>query len=400
MKRRVLIVAVAAALVLSGLVLPAPVAAGGSSCHTVMPGESVTTIAAKYGVSVQAIIDANHLANPNVIYVGQCLTIPAKAPAPAPVKSCKTTYTVKAGDFLKQIAARYGVSWQTIAQLNGLVNPNYIYPGQKLVIPVKCTTPAPKPKPAPAPGPWTANYWANAYLSGNPKVTNRPASVNFSWGGKGPGGGVPGTYFSARFTRDQAFETGKYIFRIKADDGVRFWLDGILLIDQWKVTSATEYSVERQLGAGVHHIQIDYYQAWGVAVLTFAAEKANGAASWTCEYFNNTTLSGAPVTTQYYGSLNFDWGNKAPVAGVTADYFSVRCTAPYSFAGGRYQFQATVDDGVKLYVDDALLIDQWHFTSVTTYTAERDLEAGTHTVKVEYFENNGLAVLKTVWTQR
>ncbi len=203
MKSRVILVAVVVSLVLAGFMLPRSVEAGAASCHLVMPGETVSSIAAKYQVTAQAIVEANHLANPNLIFVGQCLTIPVKTPAPTP-KTCKTTYVVKAGDFLKQIATRYGVSWQTIAQLNGLTNPNYIYPGQKLVIPVKCTT-----TPKPTTGPWTAQYWANAYLSGNPKLTNHPTSVSLNWGSKGPGSGVPGTYFSARFTRDQTFEAGQ-----------------------------------------------------------------------------------------------------------------------------------------------------------------------------------------------
>jgi LysM repeat protein len=397
MKSRAAIISVMVVLMLAAFSLPSEVEAGSGFCHVVRPGDTVASIAAWYHVSEQAIIGANHLYNPNLIYVGQCLIIPtsAPAPAPAPTKGCKTTYVVKRGDFLKLIASRYKVSWQTIAQWNGLANPNYIYPGQRLVIPVKCkSTPQP-----PSTGPWTARYWPNAYLSGNYVLTNRPASVSFNWGTKGPGGSVPGTYFSARFTRDQTFETGKYLFRIRADDGVRFWLDDILLVDQWNVSSAAEYTVERQLSAGVHHIQIDYYQAWGVALLNFTSEKVNGGATWTCEFYNNTTLTGTPVATHYYGALSFDWGNKAPVDGVTADYFSARCTAQYSFVGGSYQFQDTVDDGVKLYLDDALVIDQWHLTSAVTYTADRDVSAGTHTVKVEYFENNGLAVLKTVWTQ-
>jgi len=394
MKSRVMLVAVVVSLVLAGFALPRSVEAGAVSCHLVRRGETVTSIAARYQVTARSIIVANHLTNPNLIFVGQCLTIPAKAPAPT-AKTCKTTYVVRAGDFLKQIAARYGTSWQTIAQLNGLKNPNYIYPGQKLVIPVKCAA-----TPKPTTGPWTAQYWSNAYLSGSPKLTNHPTSVSFNWGSKGPGSGVPGTYFSARFTRDQTFETGSYVFRIRVDDGVRFWLDNILLIDQWKVVSATEYTVERQLSAGVHHLQIDYYQAWGVGLLSFTDEKVNGAPTWACQFFNNTALEGTPVTTQYYAALSFDWANKAPVAGVTSDYFSARCTAQYSFAGGKYQFQATVDDGVRLFVDDAPVIDQWHQSSVITYTADRDISAGAHTVKVEYLENNGLAVLKAIWTQK
>lgn len=101
--------------------------AGGK--YTVKAGDSLSAIAARYGTTWQAIAKASGIANPDVIYPGQVLTIPG-GKAPAKAKS----YTVRAGDSLSSIAVRNGTTWQALAQLNGLSNPDVIYPGQVLKI--------------------------------------------------------------------------------------------------------------------------------------------------------------------------------------------------------------------------------------------------------------------------
>jgi LysM repeat protein len=115
--------------------------------HIVQWGENLTNIAWRYGVTIQAIVQANGLYNANRIYAGQRLVIPGGgwAPQPQPVNRC--SYVVRYGDTLSGIAYRYGVSVNSIVRANNLVNPNRIYTGQHLAIP--CGTPAP---PAPAPG--------------------------------------------------------------------------------------------------------------------------------------------------------------------------------------------------------------------------------------------------------
>lgn len=97
--------------------------------YTVRQGDTVSGIAAAYGVPTSAI-SGFRSGNPNLIYPGEVLTIGGKPAAPA-----KRTYTVVSGDTLSGIAARYGTSWQAIAQKNGIANPNLIFPGQKLIIP-------------------------------------------------------------------------------------------------------------------------------------------------------------------------------------------------------------------------------------------------------------------------
>jgi LysM repeat protein len=104
--------------------------------HVVRPGENLYRIALRYGTSVSALAAANHISNPNLIYVGQRLIIPSgHFPVPAPC--VQTKYYVRPGDNLYRIALRFGVSVQSIVAANGIVNPNRIFVGQRLIIP--CT---------------------------------------------------------------------------------------------------------------------------------------------------------------------------------------------------------------------------------------------------------------------
>lgn len=102
----------------------------GSRHYRVESGDTLSEIAAKFDTSVQAIVSANNIANPDLIYPGQFLDIPAGggAPAPAPAR----TYTVKKGDTLSAIAKRLGSSVGHLASTNGIPDPNKIFPGQVL----------------------------------------------------------------------------------------------------------------------------------------------------------------------------------------------------------------------------------------------------------------------------
>jgi len=113
------------------------VSADGEIWHTVRAGETLTGIAKAYGVTVEEIMTANGLTNPNLIYVGQRLLIPTS--------TTYITHVVQPGETLTSIAWHYGVSYWDIAALNGLTNPNLIYVGQVLLIPTTGPTPTPTP---------------------------------------------------------------------------------------------------------------------------------------------------------------------------------------------------------------------------------------------------------------
>ena len=103
---------------------------GRSSDYVVQSGDTLSAIADKHGVSLDALIRANpQITNPNVIRPGQEVTVPTGAAAEP------RSYTVEAGDNLSSIGAEFGVSWQALAQANRLSNPNLINVGQELLIP-------------------------------------------------------------------------------------------------------------------------------------------------------------------------------------------------------------------------------------------------------------------------
>ncbi|MBS4900676.1 MAG: LysM peptidoglycan-binding domain-containing protein [Clostridiales bacterium] len=94
-----------------------------------MSGDTLSDIAARFGTTYQSIAERNGIDNPNLIYPGQVLTISGE-----PQCDSEVWYTVVSGDTLSAIADRYGVSVQQIVALNGISNPNLIYPGQRFKI--------------------------------------------------------------------------------------------------------------------------------------------------------------------------------------------------------------------------------------------------------------------------
>lgn len=109
---------------------PAPTAKPSGRTYTVQAGDTLSGIAAKFGVSTSAI-SGYRSGNPNIIYPGEVLTINGGSTASKPAAR---TYTVRSGDNLSSIAARYGTTYQALAAKNGISTPNLIYPGQVLKI--------------------------------------------------------------------------------------------------------------------------------------------------------------------------------------------------------------------------------------------------------------------------
>ena len=106
---------------------PTPAPAPAAETHTVKSGETLSGIAAKYGTTYQHLAAINGINNPDLIYAGQVLKIDGAAAA-------AKTYTVKGGDTLSGIAAKYNTTYQRLAQINGISNPDLIHPGQVLKI--------------------------------------------------------------------------------------------------------------------------------------------------------------------------------------------------------------------------------------------------------------------------
>jgi hypothetical protein len=117
---------------------------------------------------------------------------------------------------------------------------------------------------------------------------------------------------------------------------------------------------------------------------------------WHGEYFNSHDLSGSPAVVRSDAALDLNWGWDAPALGVNPDNFSVRWSGMFPFEAGRYRFTTTSDDGVRVFIDGQRVIDAW-YAMRGTRTGYADLSAGSHTVRVEYFERLQAAMLRLEW---
>jgi len=139
-------------ILLTALLLPALPAYAAGSIHVVQPGESLSGIAARYGLTIHQLQQWNHINNPNLIYVGQRLRITATS---SPAQQ-RRYYTVRRGDTLGKIAAKFGMTVAALANYNNIKNTDFIYVGLRLRIPVGA------PQAAPTTGPAVSSYIVQA----------------------------------------------------------------------------------------------------------------------------------------------------------------------------------------------------------------------------------------------
>ena len=117
------------------------------------------------------------------------------------------------------------------------------------------------------------------------------------------------------------------------------------------------------------------------------------------EYFKNKTLTGTADFTRIDPTIDFHWNGVPNVPGFPATNYSIRWTGVVRPAEtGVYTFLARGDDGFRLWVNNQLIIDQWHDQGATEYSAPITLEAGKeYAVKLEYYQSGGLADMTLGW---
>lgn len=126
----------------------------------------------------------------------------------------------------------------------------------------------------------------------------------------------------------------------------------------------------------------------------------DGAHGLKAGYFAGTrNPQGEPTVTRIDPTVNFNWGSGSPGAGIGNDNFAARWTGKViAPATGEYQFATTSDDGVRLWVDGKLIIDNWTDHAATTDMAKINLEGGkSYDIRLEFYENSGDAVVQLGW---
>lgn len=151
--------------------VPATVAAESAApaTHRIVPGDTVSSIAARYGLDLNEVLRINNLTPTSIIFAGKELKLTGTrtASAPAAEAPAKGTYTVEAGDTLSAIAAKHDVSLASVLKANGLSMTSVIHPGQQIAVdgaaPSAPSAPAAAPSAPAAPAPATAPASAGTY---------------------------------------------------------------------------------------------------------------------------------------------------------------------------------------------------------------------------------------------
>ncbi len=242
---------------------------------------------------------------------------------------------------------------------------------------------------------WKGDYFNNQFLSGSPTFTRNDVAVSFDWATTAPAPGVPNRNFSVRWTRTVEFTPGSYRFTLRVNGGTNLIIDGNLVIGQWNNNINGTFTADYNLSSGTHTFEIDYYNISGSAYIWFTYQPLGGSSTgWSGNYFANDRWSGTPTMVRFDPELNFDWGTGAPATLLPVDRFSVRWTQVVNLAAGLYQINVTVDDGVRVFVDNNIVMDQVRESAVANYTTQVQLTQGNHEFRVEYVEYAGQAIMK------
>ncbi len=258
---------------------------------------------------------------------------------------------------------------------------------------VPTPTPAPTTAATPTPisaGIWEGRYYDNPNLSGSPVLVRGDQELRFNWGSAAPDPRVPNDDFSVSWRRTATFDRALYRFTVEADDGFRLYLDDQLLLESWRPGSRRTLELDHAMEPGEHTVRLDYFEDKGVALVNLRWEARDFG--WFGSYYNNRDLGGDPVLQRYDSAIDFDWANGSPDSRVNADGFSVRWLRRLHLDGGVYRVSASADDGVRIWIDDDLVLDGWQGnTTDQRFTTEVHLGGGEYTVRVDYQENRGEA---------
>ncbi|MCT7957913.1 PA14 domain-containing protein [Laspinema palackyanum] len=253
---------------------------------------------------------------------------------------------------------------------------------------------------------WHAQYWNNKNLTSSPLWSKyeEMSDLRFHAGNGAPVGtqGIKEDEFGARWITTSYFDGGIYNFINQADDGVRVYVDGKLIIDKWKDSPFEERRAFAAIEPGYHQVMVEYHENKGGAANLLRWEQANPPKEWAVEYFRGQDLNPNNLAGHRGGGTGFidkNWGEgKESGIPIGNDDFSDRWTTTRYFdEPGIYELNSQADDGIRIWVDDQLVIDKWHDQGFVTNKALIALDKGFHRIRVEHYENKWSSAIKLDW---
>jgi hypothetical protein len=255
------------------------------------------------------------------------------------------------------------------------------------------------PKPTPEITDWRGEYFDNRELEGDPVLVRNDEVIDFNWRSGSPAEEIPADNFSARWTREVEFEEAIYHFLVRLDDGARLWIDDQLVVDEWEDGTNRVVEMDLAMSEGGHDLKLEYYEHSDEARvrLRWKVLEDPTYADWKGEYWFNSDLDSEWALVRNDPKIDFNWGDGSPAVGIPSDDFSVRWSRIMDFEPGKYRFYARSDDGIRAYLDEIRIIDEWHMSGGTeVYMVELTLD-GAHSLRVEYYEHIREAKVKFWW---
>ncbi|MFN2469689.1 MAG: PA14 domain-containing protein [Gaiellaceae bacterium] len=261
----------------------------------------------------------------------------------------------------------------------------------------------------------SATYYDNVDFTAA-KLTRTDATVDFNWGYGSPASSIAADTFSVRWSGQiEAQATETYRFYTVSDDGVRLWVDNQLLVNNWTDHATREDSGTIALTAGQKvDVRLEFYErgAAAVARLLWSSPIQPKQVVPQARLYPVPAGTGLPAT--YYDELNFTsekltrtdptvnfgWGWGSPAPAIGSDTFSVRWAGQVEAPTTEtYRFYTVSDDGVRLWVDNQLLVNNWTDHATTENSGAIVLTAGQKVdVRLEFYERSGAAVARLLWS--
>lgn len=276
----------------------------------------------------------------------------------------------------------------------------------------------------PVEGGLPAEYYDNMDFT-SLKLVRMDPRINFDWGNYTPDASIAAGTFSVRWQGQVKIDYAQtYTFYVTTDDGCRLWIDNRLIIDKWSDHSGpTEYSAAISLTPGFHDIKYEFYTntGWAVAKLYWSSPSISKSpvpydhlysfarldqnnfiqGGLKAKYYNSFNIDNpnSPVIVRVDPQINFDWGYNMPDAALDWDRYSAKLKGKIRIdTADTYNFYTITDDGVRLWVNNRLLVDSWWNQGTTEKQGNIYLTPGLYDIELNYYENGGGAVCKLLYS--
>ena len=323
--------------------------------YEVQDGDTLLGLAQRFGVPVEVLVALNSLEeSAGLIFIGQQLLLPSFASQPnqepnqeaSQEAGCATPHVVVEGDTLWGLADGWDVTVERLRELNGLQAGALLLIGETIC---------------------------------GPPVNPDPQAI-----------GADEQRHAEGPRRQPEFDPGWVVHPTEA-----FWYT-VNLGDTLAWVSA-RYGLTTEALADANELLPDVDIQPGQLLLVPASTAARKP--WTARYWAVPDLSGEPLLTRGEDTVAHNWGNGAPADSLPSDSFSAEWTGDFNFVGATYRFIGLADQGVRVFLDNDLLLDNWDGETAGPLTVDTVLEAGTHAVRVEYWEETGSAMVYVLWFQ-